>query len=339
MENESQKIARVITEYKGAYKVKNGDGEFLARVTGKHMFNALSREDFPAVGDFVIVDELPGAQAVIREILPRKTIIKRKAIGGSEVQVIATNIDVAFVVESVSRDWSLNRFERYFSIAADGGIEPAIIINKIDLISKDELDNKLAEIKNRFPGTDFFAVSVASGEGFDELEKYIEKGKTYCFLGSSGVGKSSLINKLIGNDSIRTEDISLYSDRGKHITTARQMYFLKNGGIVIDNPGMRGVGMANAAQGVDSLFDDITRLSGLCKYKDCTHTHESGCEVLKAVESGEIDRDKYSNYLGLKKETEFYEMSELERREKNRDFGKFIKNTKKSLKQYGHKNF
>ncbi len=331
--------ARIISEYKGAYKVKNEDGEFLARVTGKHMFDALSREDFPAVGDFVIIEELPEAQAVIREILPRKTIMKRKSVGAGDVQIIATNIDVAFVVESIGRDWSLNRFERYFAIARDGGIEPAIIINKTDLILKDELDRKLAEIKNRFPNTNVFFVSVANGEGFDELKKYIEKDKTYCFLGSSGVGKSSLINRLMGKNLIKTKDISFYSERGKHITTARQMYFLDNGGVVIDNPGMREIGMTDASIGIDNLFDDISRLSEMCKYRDCAHAHESGCAVLKAVESGEIDKEKYLNYLNLKKETEFYEMSELEKKEKNKNFGKFIKNTKKSLKQYGHKNF
>lgn len=339
MDKRNQKTARVIVEYKGAYKVKNETGEFLARVTGKRMFDALSREDFPAVGDFVMIDELPENQTVIRGILPRRTIIKRRAIGAGDAQIIATNIDVAFIVESVGRDWSLNRFERYFSIARDGGIEPAIIINKIDLISKDELDEKLSKIKNRFSGTDVFAVSVVSGEGIDELKKCIEKDKTYCFLGSSGVGKSSLINRLIGENLIKTEDISLYSERGKHITTARQMYFLDNGGVVIDNPGMREIGMADASVGIDSMFDDIAKLSEMCKYRDCAHTHESGCAVIKAVEDGEIDREKYLNYLGLKKETEFYEMSELEKKEKNKNFGKFIKNTKKSLKQYGHKNF
>jgi ribosome biogenesis GTPase len=331
--------ARVIIEYRGAYKVKNEDGEFLAKVTGKHMFDASSREDFPAVGDFVIIDELPESQAVIREILPRKTIIKRRAVGLGDAQIIATNIDVAFVVESVGRDWSLNRFERYFSIAQDGGIKSAIVINKIDLISKDELNERLLELKNRFPDTDVFLVSVTNGEGFDELKKYIEKDKTYCFLGSSGVGKSSLINRLMGNDLIKTEDISLYSERGKHITTARQMYFLDNGGVLIDNPGMREIGMTDVSVGIDNIFDDIARLSQMCKYRDCTHTHELGCAVLKLVGSGEIDKDKYLNYLSLKKETEFYEMSELEKKEKEKDFGKFIKNTKKSLKQYGHKNF
>jgi ribosome biogenesis GTPase len=175
--------------------------------------------------------------------------MKRKSVGAGDVQIIATNIDVAFVVESIGRDWSLNRFERYFAIARDGGIEPAIIINKTDLILKDELDRKLAEIKNRFPNTNVFFVSVANGEGFDELKKYIEKDKTYCFLGSSGVGKSSLINRLMGKNLIKTKDISFYSERGKHITTARQMYFLDNGGVVIDNPGMREIGMTDASIG------------------------------------------------------------------------------------------
>jgi ribosome biogenesis GTPase len=329
--------ARITTEYKGAYKVKNENGEFLARVTGKRMFNASSREDFPAVGDWVLIDKLPERQAVIKEILPRSTMIKRKSIGKDDAQIIATNIDVAFVVESVGRDFNLNRFERYFAIARDGGAHPAIILNKTDLISTEELAEKLEQIKNRFLNIDIIATSTVKNEGLDELRKYIEKDKTYCFLGSSGVGKSSLINKLLGNDLIKTEDISSYSERGKHITTARQMYFLENGGIVIDNPGMREIGMANAGKGIDNLFDEITELSKGCKYSDCTHTHEKGCAVLDAVKSGKLDKEKYSNYINLKKESEFYEMSGIEKRQKDKDFGKFIKEAKKSFKKYGHK--
>lgn len=326
--------ARVITEYKGVYKVKNDNGEFLAKVTGKRMFNASSREDYPAVGDWVVIEELPEKQAVIKEILPRHTIIKRKQIGKQAIQIIATNIDVAFIIESVDRDFNLNRFERYFSIAKDGGVKPVIILNKIDLISKGELNIKLGQIKNRFKDIDFISTSTINNEGLRELKMYMENGKTYCFLGSSGVGKSSLINKLLGENIIKTEDISISTGKGKHTTTNREMYFLENGAVVVDNPGMREVGMADIDEGIDISFNEIIILSKKCKYKDCTHTHEAGCEVLAAVESGKIDINKYLNYLNLKKESEYYKMSDIEKKEKDRSFGKFFKNAKKDLKKY-----
>ena len=325
-------IARVIVEYRGAYKVKNENGEYLAKVTGKQMFDASSREDYPAVGDWVLVTELGAEQAVINSVLPRKTIIKRKHIGKNETQIIATNIDVAFVVESVDRDFNLNRFERYSAIAKDGGVKPVIVLNKIDLISKEELDIKLGQIKNRFNDVDFIPTSIVTDEGLSELRMYLKKGKTYCFLGSSGVGKSSLINKLLGKDIIKTENISLGNNKGKHTTTNREMYFLESGGIVIDNPGMREVGMTDTNVGIDNLFNEITTLAKKCKFVDCTHIHEPGCEILSALKSGKLHKDKYSNYINLKKETEFYNMSEVERNEKDYKFGKFIKTAKKQLK-------
>ncbi|HPM08481.1 MAG TPA: ribosome small subunit-dependent GTPase A [Candidatus Pacearchaeota archaeon] len=338
-------VARVIAEFKGAYKVKNEKGEYLAKITGKQMFKAQSREDYPAVGDWLAITDLGGQQAVINGLLPRLTIIKRKhgdknRVGEkSDVQIIAANIDVAFVVESVDRDYNLNRFERYFAIAQDGGVEPAIILNKIDLISQEDLNERLSRIKERFLGIDIILTSASGDKGLDDLRKYIAKGKTYCFLGSSGVGKSSLINKLLGGDIIKTGEISLTTDRGKHTTTGRQMYFLKNGGIVIDNPGMREVGMTDVSQGIDSFFDEITALAKQCKYTDCTHTQEPGCQVAKAVKEGKLDKEKYANYISLKKEAEFYQMSELEKKEKDRQFGKFLKGVKKDLKDFGHKNF
>ncbi|MFA5172851.1 MAG: ribosome small subunit-dependent GTPase A [Candidatus Paceibacterota bacterium] len=338
-------VARVTVEHKGAYKVKNAGGEYLAKVTGKQMFNALSREDYPAVGDFVAITELNPEQAVIHGILPRKTIIKRRygdkdrAGEKNETQIMATNIDVAFVVESVDEDYSLNRFERYFAIASDGGVKPAIILNKIDLISKEELNSKIIQIKNRFSGIDVILTSTKTLQGLNELKAYIASGKTYCFLGSSGVGKSSLINKLLGENIIKTEDISLSTGKGKHTTTNREMYFLENGGIVIDNPGMREVGMTDVETGIENLFDEITLLAKKCKYADCSHIHEPGCEVLSALEKGELDEKKYYNYINLKKEAKYYEMSDFEKREKDRQFGKFIKKVKKDLKNYKHKNF
>jgi ribosome biogenesis GTPase len=326
--------ARVISEYKGAYKVKNNNGEFLAKVTGKRMFNSSSREDYPAVGDWVVIDELPEKKAVIKEILPRETIIKRKYSNKVETQIIATNIDVAFVIESIDRDYNLNRFERYFAIVKDGGVKPAIVLNKIDLISKEELDEKLVQIKKRFIDTDIILTSTITNEGLNELKKYIKSKKTYCFLGSSGVGKSSLINKLLGENIIKTEYISHSTGKGKHTTTNREMYFLESGGIIIDNPGMREVGMADVSAGIDDLFDEITTFSKKCKYVDCTHMHEPGCEVLSALKSGKLDENKYLNYVNLKKEAEHYEMTKLEQRDKDRQFGKFVKNAKKELKRH-----
>lgn len=329
-------VARVIAEHKGAYKVKNENGEYLAKITGKQIFNAKSREDFPAVGDFVAITVLDTERAVINAVLPRKTIIKRKQSGKNEIQIIASNIDTAFIIEAVDRDYNLNRLERYFAIAG-GGINMVIILNKIDLISKEELEKKLSEIKIRFPNAEVIPTSNILSEGLERLKNYIKQGQTYSFLGSSGVGKSSLINKLLGTDSLKTEDISLYSGRGKHITTARQMYFLENGGIVIDNPGMREVGVSEDTGSVNAVFEEITELSQHCKFADCTHTHEPGCEVLTAVNSGLLDKEKYANYLNLRKEAQFYGLSEFEKREKNRKFGKFIKKAKDELKRYGHK--
>ena len=162
----------------------------------------------------------------------------------------------------------------------------------------------------------------------------MEKGKTYCFLGSSGVGKSSLINKLLGENIVKTEDISSYTGKGKHTTTTREMYFLGNGAIVIDNPGMREVGMTNSSAGINSSFDEIDFLAKKCKYSDCKHINEPGCEVLSALKAGNLDQDKYSNYISLKSESEHYEMTELEKREKDKQFGKFVKNAKKEIKKY-----
>ncbi len=336
-------VGRVTAEFRGGYKVVNQNGEFVAKITGKQMFGAVSREDFPAVGDWLAIEELGEGQAVVRGILPRRTVIKRKYSNKEDIQIIAANVDVAFVVESVDRDYNLNRFERYLAIARDGGVKPVIVLNKIDLLSAEEIHARQKELQNRFDGVEVVLTSTASEVGLEELKNYIESGKTYCFLGSSGVGKSSLINKLLGEAVIKTENIGESTGRGKHATTSREMYFLpaqrslgevgKSGGIVIDNPGMREVGVADVSAGIEDLFEVIVALAKKCKYVDCTHTHEPGCAVLKAVRAGKVDENKYRNYIGLKKEVEFYEMTALERRRKDRNFGKMVKGAKKVLRE------
>ena len=327
-------VARVIAEYKEAYRVKGVNGEYLAKITGKQVFNTTKREDYPAVGDWVAITEVDEKRAVIHGILPRKTILRKKYSDKQETQVIAANVDVAFIIESMDRDYNLNRFERYLVLANDGNIKPAIVLNKIDLIPDTELELKISQIKDRFNNVDIIPTSTITEQGLDELMRYMIRGKTYCFLGSSGVGKSSLINKLLGNNIIKTREVSQLTGRGKHATTRREVYFLGNGGIVIDNPGTREVGIADASAGIENVFGEITALSKKCKYADCTHTHEPGCAVLEATEAQKLDENKYLNYVKLKKESEYYRMTELEKRKKDRKFGKFVKKSLEQLKRF-----
>ncbi len=325
-------IARVIAEHKEAYEVKDPEGEYLARIRGKQMFGATKRADYPAVGDWVVITKLDGEKAVIEKILSRKTTLQKKYSNKQDAQLIATNIDTVFVVESLDRDYNLNRFERYFVLANEGGVKPVIVLNKIDLVSKIELNQKIEQIRNRFKDIDIVSTSTLLERGIEELLDHIKKGKTYCFLGSSGVGKSSLINKLLKKDALKTKETSDSTGRGKHTTTKREMYFLTNGGIVIDNPGTREVGVADANVDSGNVFDEITFLAKECKYADCTHIHEPGCAVQKAVKSKKLDEDKYQNYLRLKKENDYYEMTDFEKRQKNRKFGQFVKKTLEELK-------
>ncbi len=338
-------VARVTAKLTGAYKVRNSVGEYLAKVTGTHMFKASSPEDYPAVGDWVAIAVLPGGGAVIRGILPRMTVIRRahgdrsRTGGRREVQIIAANIDTAFIVQSVDRDYNLNRLERYIAMVRGGGVQPAIILNKTDLLSDGALNDRLSELTRRFPGIPIIPTSTVSDTGLRDVQRSLANGRTYCFLGSSGVGKSSLINLLLGGSVIRTGDISSRSGRGKHVTTRRQMYILQHGGIVIDNPGIREVGMVDVGPGLDAQFENIAMLARTCKYADCSHVHEPGCGVLRAVRSGDLDREQYLNYINIKKEAGHDVMSDSERKGKERQFGKFIKSAKKSLRDTGHKDY
>ncbi len=326
-------IARVVAEHRGMYQVKGINGEYLAKLTGKHVFDATERDDYPAVGDWVAITIVDKEKVVIDKILPRKTILRKKHNNKQEGQIIATNVDVAFIVESVGENYSLNRFERYVVLAQEGSIRPIIVLNKTDLISETELKQKIREAKTRFNDIDIVSTSTVTKQGLDSLIDHIKKGETYCFLGSSGVGKSSLINGLLEENTIDIGEVNSFTGKGKHTTTGRKMYFLENGGILIDNPGMRGIGMVS--MNMDGVFEEIAKLSKKCKYSDCAHEKEPGCAVLAAVKAGELNEKKFNNYIKLKKETEYYEMTKLKKRTKDRQFGKFIKKAKKQLIKNG----
>ena len=323
-------IGRVIAEHKERYIVKTDNAEYEAEITGNMRFSAVSREDFPAVGDWVTLLAYDADFAIIHQILPRFSSIKRQAIGHfGDIQIIATNIDYAFLIQAVDRDFNINRLERYLTICYSSKVDPIILLSKTDLADGPRIQETIDNIKLRIKDVPVIAISNLTQNGYEAIKKTIKKGKTYCMLGSSGVGKSTLLNNLFGSTVMRTDSISQNTNKGRHVTSHRELIVLKNGGILVDTPGMRAVGIADTADGLESAFDQIIRLSQECKFKDCTHTTEINCAVMAAVDNGEIDRKTYENYLKLEKEKTHFESTVVEKRKKDKDFGKMVKNYKK----------
>lgn len=308
-------LGRIISEHKERYIVETEKGRFEAEITGNLRYTAKSREDFPAVGDWAALAIYDSYNAIIHNVLPRNSIISRKAVNQSgAIQIIATNIDYAFIMQSVERDFSINRIERYLTICSASNIQPIIILNKIDLGTDVLLNQLIATIKKRIQDVPIIPISNTSKKGINALKAVILKGKTYCLLGSSGVGKSTLVNLLANKQLMATKNVSDYSKRGQHATTHRELIILDDGGVLIDNPGMREVGIADASYGLEKTFEIILEHAKLCKFKNCTHTIEVGCAVTKAVEIGEIDESSYHNYLKMEKEKEHFEATIAEKR-------------------------
>ncbi len=325
---------RVIAEHKERYILRAIKGEYEAEITGNMRYSAASREDFPAVGDWVAFTMYGSDFAIIHAILPRFSVIKRKAVGHfGEIQIIAANIDYAFLVQAVDRDFNINRLERYLTICNSAKVTPVILLSKVDLINEQRIIELMVSIKGRIKNIPVLAISNATKKGYEEIMNYIKKGKTYCMLGSSGAGKSTLLNNLSDKTLMRTDTISSNTGKGKHVTSHRELFILPNGGILIDNPGMREVGIADAETGLEITFDKIYELSQHCKFKDCTHIHEKGCAVLEALKDGEIDRASYENYIKMEKEKAHFESTLTERRKRDKQFGKMLKNYKKDMKK------
>ena len=327
-------IARVTTVNKDSYTIDNGKGEVSAEVTGKLLFSADSPLDYPATGDWVFAQYFDNDSfAIISEIVPRKSILKRKTSGKKiEFQLIATNIDTGLIVQSLDNNYNLRRLERYLVMIIQSNIQPILLLSKSDLLPVSEINKKVDEIHALYPDIRVLPFSNEDNTNLKHVKELLVPKKTYCLLGSSGVGKTTLINNLLDGMRLKTHSVREKDGKGRHITTRRQLIKLKNGAMIIDTPGMRELGIFAVDTGIHGTFDEITELSNQCRYNDCSHTQEQGCSILAALKDGIISQERYQNFIKLNKESAFYEMSYLEKKRKDKKFGKFVKSVLKEKK-------
>lgn len=328
-------LSRVCSQYKDLYKVVTEEGQMFAEISGKFRYEVNSLPDYPAVGDFVMLDRSnnDNGNAIIHHVLTRKSSFERKAAGKKEeVQVVASNIDTVFLCMALNNDYNLRRLERYLSIAWDSRALPVVVLTKSDLC--DDLPEKLSEVSSVAIGVDVIVTSSRLELGYESLKPYLKEGMTVAFIGSSGVGKSTLINHLAGEMMMETKEIRK-DDKGRHTTTRRELMLLPQGGIVIDTPGMRELGVENID--LQKAFKDIDELSLECKFRDCTHQNEPGCAVRAAIARGEISEERLLSYEKLKKEAKYdgLDSKQIEMEKINTMFSGMggIKNARKFIKE------
>lgn len=329
-------IARVITEHKGRYTVMIGDAVRSAEITGKMMFAAVTRKDYPAVGDYVAVhlyDE--NSPAIIHHILPRSTVLSRKTSGKEvEEQIIATNMDIVFIVQGLDGNFNLRRLERFLVVASQSGATPVILLSKSDLLSEHGLKDILEEVATISKSAVTIAYSAKTMAQLDTIRSLIKHDSTICFIGSSGSGKSTLINRLIGREKLNTQEVRGEDSKGMHTTTHRELIPLAGGGCVIDTPGMREIGLWDVGGSVDEAFSDIAELALQCKFTDCSHEQEPGCAVHAAIEDGSLEPGRYESFLKLKREADFVASKsditkQQERKAREKKMGKVLKEFQK----------
>jgi ribosome biogenesis GTPase len=326
-------IGRVTQEHRERYIVSDGENEYEAEITGNLRFSATSRADFPAVGDWVTMTIYDSDQAIIHKILPRKSVLERQAVGKfGEIQIISANIDVAFIIQAINYNFSINRLERYLIICYSANIEPVLVISKIDLSTEKEIQDAISNLEKRDKKVKYILLSNITLKGLDQILNFIQTGRTYCVVGSSGVGKSTLINNLLKKNILKTGQLSHSTNKGRHVTDHRELFVLESGGIIIDTPGMRELGMIDNSEGIKTTFQEIFDISFKCKFPDCTHINETGCAVIEALNNGTIDRESYDNYQKIHKEQERFQTTLAEKRKKDKVFGKIIKNYNKNFR-------
>ena len=326
-------IARITATHKDRYEIVCDKGNGFAKVKRGYYYDN-PNSIYPTTGDFVLIEWNDSGESMIYETLKRESSFSRSAASSDRnrefhqgyEQLVAANFDYVFIMQSLNDNFNINRIERYLSLAWESGGIPVIVLTKSDLASNTQ--EYIDQVQDVAFGVDVFAISCKTKEGIEDIKKYFSKGNTIVFLGSSGVGKSTLVNTLYGKEVMKTSEIREEDSRGRHTTTSRNLIMLPNGAMIIDTPGMRELGMWNAESGINKTFSDIEELSKMCKYSDCTHTNEPGCKILEAIENGELSKERFEQYIKLQKESLYNTDSEQYLRDKKEKFKKIAKMNK-----------